>query len=36
MGFHPDEFFSRTISQAQQAYSATDREILAIIESSHY
>ena len=36
MGLYPVEFFSRTLGQAQQAYSATDREILAIIESLDY
>ena len=36
MGFHPVEFFSWTLGQAQQVYSATDREILAIIKSLRY
>ena len=31
--FHPVEFFSRKFTSAQQAYSATDREMLAIVES---
>ena len=36
MGFHLVEFFSCTLGQAQQVYSATDREMLAIIESLCY
>ena len=36
MEFNPVELFSRIVSQAQQVYSATNREILAIIESLHY
>ena len=36
MGFHPVEFFPRILGQAQQVYSATDREILAIIKSLRY
>ena len=35
-GFHHVEFFSQTLGQAQQAYSDTDREMLAIIESLRY
>ena len=31
--FHPVAFFSRKLNQAQQGYSATDREMLAIVES---
>ena len=34
--FHPVEFFSRKFTSTQQAYSATDCEMLAIIESLHY
>ena len=34
--FHTIEFFSRKFTSTQQAYSATDREILAIIESLCY
>ena len=30
---HPVAFFSRKLNQAQQNYSATDREMLAIVES---
>ena len=36
MGFHPVEFFSPTLGQAQQIYSATDGEILATIEGLNY
>ena len=34
--FHPVEFFSRKFTSTQQAYSATDREMLAIVESLRY
>ena len=34
--FHPVEFFSRKFTSTQQAYSATDREMLAIVESLCY
>ena len=34
--FHPVAFFSRRLNQAQQNYSATDREMLAIVESSRH
>ena len=34
--FHPVEFFLHKFTSTQQAYSATDREMLAIIESLRY
>ena len=33
---HPVAFFSRKLNQAQQNYSATDREMLAIVEALRF
>ena len=34
--FHPVAFFSRRLNHAQQNYSTTDREMLAIVEALRY